>query len=223
MTTRRLRRLKLAQAAVIAAAAYPVVAVLGATLRWRVDGYRHLEDILDADQQPIMAFWHGRILAATYFFRERGIVVMTSENFDGEWIGRLIQKFGYGVARGSTSRGGGRALVQLRREMRSGKATAFTLDGPRGPARVAQPGAVWLARLTGKPILPFHIEAARSWEFSSWDRSQVPKPFSHVAVAIGEPIHVAPAASADELEADRRELERSLTRLVDQTGEMLAG
>ena len=223
MTTRRLSRLKLARATVIAAAAYPVVTVLGRTLRWRVDGYRHLEDILLADQQPIMAFWHGRILTATYFFRHRGIVVMTSENFDGEWIGRLIQKFGYGVARGSTSRGGRRALVQLRREMRSGKATAFTLDGPRGPARVAQPGAVWLARLTGNPILPFHIEAARSWEFSSWDRSQVPKPFSHVAVAIGEPIRVAPAASADELEADRGELERSLACLVDRTGELLAG
>ena len=223
MTTRRLSRLKLAQATVIAAAAYPAVTVLGRTLRWKVDGYRHLEDILLADQQPIMAFWHGRILAATYFFRQRGIVVMTSENFDGEWIGRVIRKFGYGVARGSTSRGGRRALVELRREMRAGKATAFTLDGPRGPARVAQPGAVWLAGLTGNPILPFHIEAAGSWELSSWDRSQVPKPFSQVAVAIGEPIRVAPAASADELEADRGELERSLACLVDRTGEMLAG
>ena len=91
MTARRLSRLQLAQAAVIAAAAYPAVTILGRTLRWRVDGYRHLEDIRAADQQPVMAFWHGRILPATYFFRNRDIVVMISENFDGEWIGRVIQ------------------------------------------------------------------------------------------------------------------------------------
>ena len=223
MTARRLSRLQLAQVAVIAAAAYPVVAMLGRTLRWRVDGYRHLEDILGADQQPVMAFWHGRILPATYFFRNRGIVVMISENFDGEWIGRLIQKFGFEVARGSTSRGGRRALVQLRHAMSACKPAGFAVDGPRGPARVAQPGAVWLARLTGNPILPFHFEADRSWNLSSWDRGQVPKPFSHVALAIGEPIRVDPAASDEQLEADRLELERSLATLVERTGEMLAG
>ena len=150
-----------------------------------------------------------------------GIFVI-SENFDGEWIGRLIQKFGFGLARGSTSHGGRRALVQLRREMRSGKPAGFAIDGPRGPARVAQPGAVWLSSLTGNPILPFHFEAARAWDLASWDGMQVPRPFSHVALAIGEPIHVPPGASAAQLEADRIELERSLAVLVERTGEMLA-
>jgi hypothetical protein len=215
--------LQLAQAVAIATAVYPVVAVLGRTLRWRVSGYRHYEAIRLADQQPVMAFWHGRILPATYFFRGRGIVVMISDNFDGEWIGRLIQKFGFGLARGSTSHGGRRALVQLRREMRSGKPAGFAIDGPRGPARVAQPGAVWLSSLTGNPILPFHFEAARAWDLASWDGMQVPRPFSHVALAIGEPIHVPPGASAAQLEADRIELERSLAVLVERTGEMLAG
>ena len=106
-----------------------------------------------------MAFWHGRILPATYFFRRRGIVVITSENFDGEWIAGIIERFGYGTARGSTSRGAVKALLQLKRDMAAGKPAAFTLDGPRGPAKVAQPGAVWLAKATGNPIVPFHIEA----------------------------------------------------------------
>jgi lysophospholipid acyltransferase (LPLAT)-like uncharacterized protein len=78
-----------------------------------------------------MGFWHGRILPAAFYFRRRGIVVITSENFDGEWIARIIERFGYGTARGSTSRGGVKALIQLRRNMEAGRADGFTLDGPR--------------------------------------------------------------------------------------------
>ena len=221
MTTRSLTRAQRAQAALIAAVGAPLIAALGRTLRWQVEGYGHVDAILGRGEQPIFAFWHGRILPATWFWRDRHIVVMTSENFDGEWIARIITRFGYGAARGSTSRGGARALATLRREMRAGKPAAFTLDGPRGPARTAQPGAVWLSRLTGNPILPFHIEAARFWVASSWDRTQIPRPFSRVAVAIGEPIHVAARATETEREAVRLELEGSLTRLRARTEAML--
>src|SRR5262245_24694183 len=176
----RSRRLK---ARVISVLGYRVVAVLGATLRWRVDGLEHFDAVVASGRQPVMAFWHGRILAATYYFRRRGIVVITSENFDGEWIARIIERFGYGTARGSSSRGGRRAMLQLIRDMRLGKPAGFTLDGPRGPARVAQPGAVWLARATGNPVLPFHLEASSHWTTQSWDRTQIPKPFSTVALA----------------------------------------
>jgi lysophospholipid acyltransferase (LPLAT)-like uncharacterized protein len=178
------------KAALIAAAATPLIRLLGATYRWRVDGFHHYESILAAGKPPIFAFWHGRILPATLFWKNRQIVVITSQNFDGEWIARIISRFGFGAARGSTSRGGARALVQLRRDLAAGRAAAFTVDGPRGPARVAQAGAVWLAGATGSPILPFHIEAARAWTMRSWDRTQVPMPFSAVAIAIGPPIAV---------------------------------
>jgi len=139
----RASRRKRAEVAAIAAGAYPLIRALGATLRWRVEGRDHLEGVAAAGHQPIMAFWHGRILPAAYYFRRRGIVVITSENFDGEWIAGIIERFGYGTARGSTSRGGRRALLQLVRDMAAGKPAGFTVDGPRGPARVAQPGAVW--------------------------------------------------------------------------------
>src|SRR5438034_1263600 len=145
--------------------------------------------------------------------RVRGIVVITSENFDGEWIAGIIERFGYGTARGSTSRGGRRALLQLTREMAAGRPAGFTVDGPRGPARVAQPGAVWLAKATGHPVLPFHLEADRYWSVKSWDRTQVPKPYATVALAIGEPLEVAADADDSGVETARRMLEERLHAL----------
>src|SRR6188474_1796813 len=203
------------QVAAISAVGVPVIEALGGTYNWRERGREALDDIARQGRQPIFAFWHGRILAATLYFRDRGIVVITSENFDGEWIARIIRRFGYGTARGSTSRGGARALAQLRRDMKRGSPAAFTIDGPRGPARVAQHGAVWLAGATGNPIVPFHIEAARSWTVKSWDRHQVPKPGSDVSVAIGAPIDV-PGTDDSTVEHWRAELERVLGQLERQ-------
>src|SRR4051812_18386848 len=168
-----------------------------------------------------MAFWHGRILPATVYFRRRGIVVITSENFDGEWIAGIIERFGYGTARGSTSRGAVKALVQLKRDMAAGKPAAFTLDGPRGPAQVAQPGAVWLAKATGNPIVPFHIESGRHWTLNSWDRSQIPKPFADVAIAIGDPIEVPPDVDHASLEQTRLLLETRLRALEARAASLL--
>jgi lysophospholipid acyltransferase (LPLAT)-like uncharacterized protein len=211
----RASRSKRAQVALIAGAGYRVIQALGATLRWRLDGFERFDEIAARGQQPIMAFWHGRILPATYYFRRRGIVVITSENFDGEWIARIIERFGFGTARGSTSRGARKALLQLTRDMAAGKPAGFTLDGPRGPAGVAQPGAIWLAKATGNPVLPFHLEASRHWTLGSWDRTQIPKPFATVAIAIGEPLYVPSAADENGIEAGRQELEQRL-RVVEQ-------
>jgi hypothetical protein len=146
---------------------------------------------------------------------------MTSQNFDGEWIARLMARFGYRAARGSTSRGGARALVQLRRELAAGHAAAFTIDGPRGPARVAQRGAVWLAAASGHPVLPFHIEADRAWAARSWDQSMVPRPFSTIAVAVGEPFDIA---GTDQATIDRaaRDLEARLRALEATCHALLA-
>ena len=205
---------KRAQVALIAGLGYPLINALGHTLRWRVEGLQHYEAIVASGRQPVMAFWHGRILPATFYFRRRGIVVITSENFDGEWIARIIERFGYGTARGSTTRGGPRAMAQLVRAMKAGKPAGFTLDGPRGPARVAQPGAVWLAGATGNPILPFHLEAASAWTLRSWDRTQIPKPMTTVSLVVGEPIEVTSDATDEEREATRHVLEEALAALA---------
>jgi lysophospholipid acyltransferase (LPLAT)-like uncharacterized protein len=210
----------LRKASAIAAAAVPVMRVLGATYRWRVDGYHHYESILASGRRPIFAFWHGRILGATLFWRDHGIVVMISENFDGEWIARVIRRFGYGTARGSSSRGGARALVQLKRELARGRPAGFAVDGPRGPAQVVQPGAVWLAGMTAHPVLPFHLEAARFWSVTSWDRTQVPKPFTTVSLAIAPPIFV-PDSTPESISAGMRALEQALSISAQRAAALL--
>jgi lysophospholipid acyltransferase (LPLAT)-like uncharacterized protein len=209
------------EATLIATTGYHLISLLGATLRWKTEGLEHLAAIRAAGRQPVMAFWHGRILPATFFFRRRGIVVMTSENFDGEWIAGIIERFGYGTARGSTSRGGRRALLRLAREMAAGRAAGFTVDGPRGPARVAQPGAVWLAKVTGNPVLPFHLEADRHWTMKTWDCTQIPKPRSTVALVVGEPFTVARDTDAAGIEAARADLNRRLHALERRARELI--
>ena len=200
---------------------YRLVALLGSTLRWKTEGLEHLDAIAAHGQQPIMAFWHGRILPATYYFRRRGIVVITSENFDGEWIAGIIERFGFGTARGSTSRGGLKALHQLTRDLAAGKPAGFTVDGPRGPARVSQPGALWLSKATGHPVLPFHLEASRHWTLDSWDRTQIPKPFSTVAIAMGEPFHVPADADDEGIQQACRTLDARLHELEIRAHAML--
>ena len=209
------------QAAAIAAVGYPLIAALGRTWHWRVEGAEHYDAVMASGRRPILALWHGRILPATLYFKQRGIVAMTSENFDGEWIARIHRRFGYRAARGSTSRGAAKAMRRLVRELGSGRPVAFTVDGPRGPARVAQAGAVWLSSTTGHPVLPFHAEASAYWEANSWDRTQVPKPFSTIAFVIGAPMHVNRAAGNVELERARQELEARLAALEERARALL--
>jgi len=217
----RASRAKRLQARLISTVGYPIIASLGSTFRWRVDGADQYQRVVVGGRQPIMAFWHGRILPATVYFKRRGIVVITSENFDGEWIAGIIERFGYGTARGSTSRGAVKALVQLKRGMAAGKPAAFTIDGPRGPARGAQPAAIWLLKATGNPIVPFHIESDRYWTANSWDRTMVPKPWARVALAIGEPMEIDPRAGEAAVEAGRLELESRLTSLERRAVDLL--
>jgi hypothetical protein len=222
VTGSSLTRWQLSQAAAIAALGAPVIGALCRTIRWKVEGLEHYDAIVSQGRPPIFAFWHGRILAATYFWRDRNIVVMTSQNFDGEWIARIIRRFGYGTARGSTSRGSRRALVQLKRDVSEGRPAAFTVDGPRGPAGRVQPGAVWLAGVTGSPILPFHIESDRYWTARSWDRTQIPRPFSRAAIAIGEPFDVPDPKGDGVVAAHQEALGKVLSTLGARAAALLA-
>jgi lysophospholipid acyltransferase (LPLAT)-like uncharacterized protein len=201
------------QAWLIGALGYPAIHLLGRSWRWRSEGLTHLDEVRASGRYPVMAFWHGRILPSIYFFRHRDIVVITSDNFDGEWIAKIIHRFGYTTSRGSTSRNAARAALGAKRRMEQGHAVGVTVDGPRGPALVAQPGAIWLAKVTGNPIVPFHIEAAPHWIAPSWDSTQIPYPFSRVSVVVGEPFGVPPGADEAALEASRIELEQRLEAL----------
>ena len=190
---------------------YGAIRLIGMTLRYQTEGWEHFEAIQAAGKVPIYTFWHDRIFAGTYFFRDRGIVVMTSESKDGEYIARFIKRLGYGAIRGSSTRGGSKALVEMIRAMRDGMPTAFTADGPRGPRYVAKPGPVFLAKKTGDPILPFVTECKNYWTVKSWDRMQIPRPFSKVKIFIAEPLYVG---ADDEVEPKLSELQTSLDNLV---------
>ena len=108
---------------------------------------------------------------------------MSSRSRDAEYVGRFIKRFGYGTARGSATRGGGRALAEMAECLSNDIHVGFTIDGPRGPAYVAKPGAVTLARHTGQAILAFHIAVRRAIELPSWDRLQIPLPFTRAVRA----------------------------------------
>jgi lysophospholipid acyltransferase (LPLAT)-like uncharacterized protein len=188
---------------------YLLIRALGATTRFRVEGWEHLEEAWRGGP-PVMAFWHEQIFLTTYYFRRRGFVVMTSQSFDGEYIARFIQRLGYGAARGSSTRGGVGALVEMARLVRLGCPAGFTVDGPRGPRRVAKTGALLLAKKTGRPVVPFAVTAERCWRLGSWDKLQIPKPFTHAVVRIAPLIHVPADADDSKLEELRTELQRAL-------------
>src|SRR6266702_422617 len=196
-----------------------LINLIGRTVRFEIEGWDNWEAASRDGKIPIYTFWHNRVFLATYFWQRRRIVVMTSRSFDGEYIARFIQRFGYGAARGSSTRGATGAIVEMIRLMRAGSPTAFTIDGPKGPRYVAKMGAVLLAKKTGNPILPFTITAKNFWEAKkSWDGFQVPKPFTRARVGIAAPIFVRPDADETELNAKRDELQRALEEL-DQRGD----
>ncbi len=193
---------------------YLLIRIIGRTIRFEIEGWKHFESIAAAGRLPIYAFWHDRIFASTWYFRNRGIAVITSQSKDGEYIARFIQRLGYGAIRGSSTRGGVGALVEMIKTMRNGTAAAFTLDGPRGPRYEAKPGAVLLAKKTGNPIMPFVVECEEFWTIGSWDRLQIPRPFTRAKLTIAQPIYVAPDADENEIKARLSELQLSLDALV---------
>jgi lysophospholipid acyltransferase (LPLAT)-like uncharacterized protein len=153
---------------------------------------------------------------ATYRFRGQGIVVMISLNLDGEYIARVVQRFGYRVARGSSSSGSHAATVEILRAMEKGQDVGLSIDGPRGPRYVAKPGAAFLAKKSGNPVLPFSISVEKKWMMKSWDHFQVPKPFSRAVVLIGNPVYVKGNASEEEVEMAEANIQHSLKELRDR-------
>lgn len=193
---------------------YALVKVIGMTLRYEIDGIDQMKSDDERFRSPILCFWHDRIISSTYFFRGRGIVVMSSISFDAEYTARCIQRFGFGVIKGSSTRGGTRALVEMIRLMKEGIPTAFTIDGPKGPRYEAKPGPALLAKRTGNPIIPFIIETTGFRALSTWDKLQIPRPFSRARVFFGEPIFVPAEASDVDLDAATEMLQQQLDALV---------
>lgn len=193
---------------------YSMIRVIGSTLRYETEGEQHFRDAEASGRPCILALWHDRIFASAYFFRGRGIAILTSKSMDGEYIARFLTRLGLGAVRGSSSRGGVRGLVEMIRLMREGVPMAITADGPRGPRYVAKSGPVMLAKKTGNPIVPLMVECEKFWTINSWDKLQIPKPFSRARVHFSESIFVADERADDEIEADRERLQTAMDKLA---------
>lgn len=195
-------------------AGYWIIRLLGPTLRISVSYEEGAQKTLD--QRPLVAsFWHSCLIPATYIFRDMGIRVMSSYSYDGEYMGRIIRKFGYVAVKGSSSRNPVKALLGLRRALDEGWTVAFTLDGPRGPRHKVKPGPVALGRSSGLALTTFHAAVEKAWVLNSWDRMMIPMPFSRVLVRVGKLIPVPTDGSDEDMERNTAELQATLDRVVE--------
>lgn len=188
---------------------YLVIRVLGPTIRFAVSWEEASPRSL-AERPYIYSFWHNCMIAAMYWCRDLDVRVMSSDSFDGEYTGRIMQKFGFVKVRGSSSKGAVRALLGMRREIEDGYTVAFTIDGPKGPRYVAKPGPVVLSRSTGVPMVVFHIAFDRAWVLKTWDGAMIPKPFCRAFMRISGPIQVPPKGGDGEYVA---QLQSALDRV----------
>ena len=178
------------QLALIVAVGAPFVRLLGATWRVRVIGRDGLDALRREGRAYVLSCWHGELLAAVWAHRGQGMVPLISEHRDGEIIARICERLGYGTVRGSSTRGGARALLGLVRTLEQGTAVAVTPDGPRGPVERYAPGALAAAKKAQAPIVAIRVRASRAWRLRSWDRFLIPKPFARVVLAYSMPTYV---------------------------------
>jgi lysophospholipid acyltransferase (LPLAT)-like uncharacterized protein len=189
-----------------------------ATCRITTVGEENFRPFWDAGKPTVFVLWHGRLLPCTYHHRKQGVVTLVSRHRDGEYIARIVERWGFVPVRGSSSRGGLEALRELMRWVRRGRSLAITPDGPRGPREVMKPGPLLIAQRTGAPIIPTECTASRAWFFGGWDRFLIPQPFSRVTIEYGEPVWVPRDADEAALEVIARDVERRMREMRTRLG-----
>jgi lysophospholipid acyltransferase (LPLAT)-like uncharacterized protein len=202
------------QFAIVAWLASTFVALVGRTLRVEFSWEEGSIGSMDNVYPGIYPFWHRCVLGATWIFRDRNFAVLTSRSKDGEFIARVIHRFGYVPVRGSSSRGGQRGLLELHSFVENGGGAAFAIDGPRGPRYVAKRGPVLLARTTGVPITAFYVAMENAWVLNTWDAMMIPKPFSRAYIRVARKIFVPADADDERLAAAHVEMQEALQRIT---------
>jgi lysophospholipid acyltransferase (LPLAT)-like uncharacterized protein len=184
---------------------------------WRIQTIdeHYLEAARRVSKRVIFAFWHGRLLPLSFTHRSQAIHVLASEHPDGELMGRTIRHLGFGHVRGSSTRGGTRAIFQLVKKIEHGFDLGITVDGPKGPKFVVKPGPLEIAKLSGAPIVPITTSSSSHWSFNSWDAFEVPRPLCRVAIRYGEPVAVPSEAGPEEIEQHRMIVEERLRAITD--------
>ena len=200
---------------------YLFISILGKTIRFRThksnsdNGWEYMKQFTADKPLCIAVFWHDRIMLTSYFWRFSNYAAMVSESFDGEYISRVSQRFGHGIARGSSTRSGTKALRILKTLLEKEQfSLTLTIDGPKGPRYEVKSGAILLAKITGVPIVPILVQPKKYWTVRSWDKLQIPKPFTKAKVFVSKPIYISASAKKQDIENLRKEVQRKLDELV---------
>lgn len=175
---------------ILAYIGYLFLELLLPTLRIDRNQVTFIRNLSANGNNVIYAFWHSMMLVPGYNLRHMGIHALVSQHRDGGYLANVMGLFGLNYVRGSTTRGGTRAIINLIKIARKGHSIIITPDGPRGPRLVVQPGIIFLARKSGLPIIPIAIKISRYWQLPSWDRFVIPMPFAKVTFTCGEPIYI---------------------------------
>lgn len=198
-----------------------LIRLLGMTLRREFVG--PVEEINRSEGPVIHVLWHNQIMASPHIYRKmypkRPSVVLTSASKDGAVLAAAVGVFKVGAVHGSSSRRGAAALVALRKAAKQGKDLIFTPDGPRGPRYKVQPGVIKVAQTTGLPLVVFRIQYQSCWTLKTWDRFQIPKPFSRVKITVEKPYALKREMGDGEFEAARLTLENSLMEGITEVSD----
>jgi len=188
------------------------------TLRYEIDDRARILG-RPVTQNYIGSLWHNRLLifplVLRRFFPNRHGAALISASRDGDLLADAIHRFGYQVVRGSSSRLGASAILQLTEILGSKRDVVITPDGPRGPVYDLGPGIIFLAQKSGAPVLPMNLEYSRCWRLGSWDHFVIPQPFAKVRVLVSHPHHVKATSTPDEFEAERLALQDAMMALVE--------
>ncbi len=202
---------------------YTLARAIGCTLRIHVEGWEPIEEHLRMGTGAVMVSWHGRTFVPANLMRGRGFLAMISLSRDGEIQAEIFRRFGFRILRGSTSRGGVRAALEAAREVRKGAILAFTPDGPRGPSRKFQPGALLIAQKAGVPIYPVGVSAYPRILLPTWDQYLIPLPFARCAYLVGEAVWVPPSADKDAFVQLAEQLESAINTLEARAESLVRG
>lgn len=191
----------------------PLVSALARTWRFEADPSAVADSVRAGSGTIVVVCWHEEILPLLWYHRGLGIGIVVSEHRDGQYLADLAGALGYRLVRGSSTRGGARALLAAVRVLEEGTSVTFTPDGPQGPRRHFASGAVLAAQRAGVPIVPIRATASRAWRLNSWDRFMIPKPAARVRIHYGHPILPDAEVAPGDVEALVAEAQRALNLL----------
>ncbi len=195
-----------------------MVLFLDLTYRKTWIGLENLDDLKRNNQNWIYASWHNNILMDALVLKNQNLISLVSSSTDGRIAARVLELMGNQTISGSSSRNGTKALLSMIKHINSGQKGAITPDGPRGPRYKLQEGIITIARKTGAPLVPIHIEATNQWVFEkSWDKHKLPRPFATVVISVGKPFRVSSKLNRLELEKTRLEFETKMLENVNET------